>query len=221
MYQLSPSILSADFSCLGEQIRCVEEAGADLLHIDVMDGCFVPRISYGMPVIESIRKVSELPFDVHLMVDEPIRFIADFKACGADMLTVHYEACKHLHAAVLEIKKHGMKAGVALNPATPVEVLKYILPELDYVLIMTVNPGFGGQKFLPMTLGKIKDLDKLCKELGVFVDIEVDGGITLENLPDVMAAGANMIVAGTTVFGGCIKDNIAAVKEVFQKGSAL
>ena len=174
-----------------------------------------------MPVIESIRKVSELPFDVHLMVDEPIRFIADFKACGADMLTVHYEACKHLHAAVLEIKKHGMKAGVALNPATPVEVLKYILPELDYVLIMTVNPGFGGQKFLPMTLGKIKDLDKLCKELGVFVDIEVDGGITLENLPDVMAAGANMIVAGTTVFGGCIKDNIAAVKEVFQKGSAL
>ena len=221
MYQLSPSILSADFSCLGEQIRCVEEAGADLLHIDVMDGCFVPRISYGMPVIESIRKVSELPFDVHLMVDEPIRFIADFTACGADMLTVHYEACKHLHAAVLEIKKHGMKAGVALNPATPVEVLKYILPELDYVLIMTVNPGFGGQKFLPMTLGKIKDLDKLCKELGVFVDIEVDGGITLENLPDVMAAGANMIVAGTTVFGGCIKDNIAAVKEVFQKGSAL
>ncbi len=221
MYQLSPSILSADFSCLGEQIRCVEEAGADLLHIDVMDGCFVPRISYGMPVIESIRKVSELPFDVHLMVDEPIRFIADFKACGADMLTVHYEACKHLHAAVLEIKKHGMKAGVALNPATPVEVLKYILPELDYVLIMTVNPGFGGQKFLPMTLGKIKDLGKLCKELGVFVDIEVDGGITLENLPDVMAAGANMIVAGTTVFGGCIKDNIAAVKEVFQKGSAL
>ena len=221
MYQLSPSILSADFSCLGEQIRCVEEAGADLLHIDVMDGCFAPRISYGMPVIESIRKVSELPFDVHLMVDEPIRFIADFKACGTDMLTVHYEACKHLHAAVLEIKKHGMKAGVALNPATPVEVLKYILPELDYVLIMTVNPGFGGQKFLPMTLGKIKDLDKLCKELGVFVDIEVDGGITLENLPDVMAAGANMIVAGTTVFGGCIKDNIAAVKEVFQKGSAL
>ena len=221
MYQLSPSILSADFSCLGEQIRCVEEAGADLLHIDVMDGCFAPRISYGMPVIESIRKVSELPFDVHLMVDEPIRFIADFKACGTDMLTVHYEACKHLHAAVLEIKKHGMKAGVALNPATPVEVLKYILPELDYVLIMTVNPGFGGQKFRPMTPGKIKDLDKLCKELGVFVDIEVDGGITLENLPDVMAAGANMIVAGTTVFGGCIKDNIAAVKEVFQKGSAL
>ena len=161
MYQLSPSILSADFSCLGEQIRCVEKAGADLLHIDVMDGCFVPRISYGMPVIESIRKVSELPFDVHLMVDEPIRFIADFKACGADMLTVHYEACKHLHAAVLEIKKHGMKAGVALNPATPVEVLKYILPELDYVLIMTVNPGFGGQKFLPMTLGKIKDLSRL------------------------------------------------------------
>ena len=216
MYQLSPSILSADFSCLGEQIRCVEKAGADLLHIDVMDGCFVPRISYGMPVIES-----ELPFDVHLMVDEPIRFIADFKACGADMLTVHYEACKHLHAAVLEIKKHGMKAGVALNPATPVEVLKYILPELDYVLIMTVNPGFGGQKFLPMTLGKIKDLSRLCKELGVFADIEVDGGITLENLPDVMAAGANMIVAGTTVFGGCIKDNIAAVKEVFQKRSAL
>ena len=220
MYQLSPSILSADFSCLGEQIRCVEKAGADLLHIDVMDGCFVPRISYGMPVIESIRKVSELPFDVHLMVDEPIRFIADFKACGADMLTVHYEACKHLHAAVLEIKKHGMKAGVALNPATPVEVLKYILPELDYVLIMTVNPGFGGQKFLPMTLGKIKDLSRLCKELGVFADIEVDGGVTEQNAGDI-AAGANMIVAGTTVFGGCIKDNIAAVKEVFQKRSAL
>ncbi|MDE7299041.1 MAG: ribulose-phosphate 3-epimerase [Lachnospiraceae bacterium] len=215
MYQLSPSILAADFTCLGEQLRRVEAAGADAIHIDVMDGCFVPRISYGMPVIESIRKATAMPFDVHLMVQDPIRFIADFKACGADMLTVHCEACAHLHTAVLEIKRHGMKAGAALNPATPAEMLRYILPELDYVLVMTVNPGFGGQKFLPAMLDKIRDVRRLMRELGTDADVQVDGGITADNVRAVMDAGANVIVAGTSVFAGDIAKNVSVFKEVF------
>ncbi len=215
MYQLSPSILAADFARLGEQLQSLETAGADSVHIDVMDGCFVPRISFGMPVIESIRKVTALPFDVHLMVEDPIRFIGDFRACGADMLTVHCEACRHLHTAVLEIKKYGMKAGVALNPATPAEMLRYILPELDYVLVMTVNPGFGGQKFLPSMMDKIRDVRRLMRELGVRADIQVDGGITADNVREVMDAGANRIVAGTSVFRGDIAKNIGVFKEAF------
>lgn len=216
MYLLSPSILSADFAVLGEQIRSVEAGGADMIHIDVMDGQFVPRISYGMPVIESIRKVTGLPFDVHLMVDQPIRFAEDFKKCGADMLTVHYEACTHLHTTITEIKRLGMKAGVAINPATPVEVLRYILREVDQVLIMTVNPGFGGQKFLPDMLKKPGRVLKLAEEEGISCpDIQVDGGITLKNIGEVLAAGANSIVAGTSVFGGNIEANIAGFKEAF------
>lgn len=216
MYLLSPSILSADFAALGEQIRSVEAGGADMIHIDVMDGRFVPRISYGMPVIESIRKVTGLPFDVHLMVDEPIRFAEDFKKCGADLLTVHYEACTHLHTTITEIKRLGMKAGVAVNPATPVEVLRYILREVDQVLIMTVNPGFGGQKFLPDMLKKPGRVLALAAEEGISCpDIQVDGGITLENIAEVLAAGANSIVAGTSVFKGDIEANIAGFKEAF------
>ncbi len=215
MYQLSPSILAADFARLGEQLQSLEAAGADSVHIDVMDGCFVPRISFGMPVMESVRKVTSLPFDVHLMVEDPIRFIGDFRACGADMLTVHCEACRHLHTAVLEIKKHGMEAGVALNPATPAEMLRYILPELDYVLVMTVNPGFGGQKFLPSMMDKIRDVRRLMRELGVQADIQVDGGITADNVREVMDAGANRIVAGTSVFRGDIAKNISVFREAF------
>ncbi len=215
MYQLSPSILAADFARLGEQLQSLEAAGADSVHIDVMDGCFVPRISFGMPVMESVRKVTSLPFDVHLMVEDPIRFIGDFRACGADMLTVHCEACRHLHTAVLEIKKHGMEAGVALNPATPAEMLRYILPELDYVLVMTVNPGFGGQKFLPSMMDKIRDVRRLMRELGVQADIQVDGGITADKVREVMDAGANRIVAGTSVFRGDIAKNISVFREAF------
>lgn len=215
MYQLSPSILSADFACLGEQIRMVEAAGADLIHIDVMDGCFVPRISYGMPVIESIRKVTSLPFDVHLMTENPIRFITDLKNCGSDMLTVHYEACQHLHTTVTEIKRQGMKACVAINPATATEALRYILPELDMVLVMTVNPGFGGQSFLPAMVKKISDVKRLIMELGLEIPIQVDGGIILENLQEVLAAGAEVIVAGNSIFKGDIGENIRQFKEVF------
>ncbi|MBQ9119113.1 MAG: ribulose-phosphate 3-epimerase [Lachnospiraceae bacterium] len=215
MYQLSPSILSADFACLGDQIRQIEAAGADLIHIDVMDGCFVPRISYGMPVIQSIRKVTKLPFDVHCMVEEPFRFVYDLKACGADMMTIHYESCKHLHTTLLEIKRAGMKAGVAINPATPPEVLRYVLPEVDMVLVMTVNPGYGGQKFLPAMIEKIREVKTLTKELGVNPMIQVDGGITLDNLEEVIRAGADVIVAGTSIFSGDIAQNVARFKEVF------
>lgn len=214
MRQLSPSILAADFTRLGEEICRVEKAGADMIHIDVMDGCFVPRISYGMPVIESIRKITKIPFDVHLMVDEPIRFAADMKKCGADILTVHYEACKHLHTAVTEIKRLGMKAGVAINPATSIEALRYILCEVDMVLIMTVNPGFGGQKFLPAMVEKVRDMKKLMQELNVNPQIEVDGGITLGNLEQIVQAGAEVIVAGTSVFAGNIEENVAHFKNI-------
>lgn len=215
MHQLSPSILSADFAHLGEDIRRAEKAGADLIHIDVMDGWFVPQISYGMPVIESIRKITRIPFDVHLMVEDPIRIVGELKRCGADILTVHYEACRHLHTTVTEIKRQGMKAGVAINPATPVEALRYILPELDIVLVMTVNPGFGGQKFLPAMVDKIRDVKRLMEELKVHPAIQVDGGITMNNLLQVMDAGADIIVAGTSVFAGNIEENVARFKEVF------
>lgn len=215
MYYLAPSILSADFAVLGQQIQEIEKAGADLLHIDVMDGSFVPQISYGMPVIRSIRKITQMPFDVHLMVEEPIRFIEDFKNCGADMITVHYEACKHLYTTILKIKELGMKAGVALNPATPVSVLEEILPELDYVLIMTVNPGYGGQKFLENMVDKVRRMRKMATDKGLNPDIEVDGGISKDNVAVIMEAGANMIVAGSAVFGDNMQEKVKGFKEVF------
>lgn len=204
---LAPSILSADFNCLGEDIRKVEEAGVKWLHIDVMDGSFVPSISYGMPVIASIRKHTELFFDVHLMVEEPGRYIQDFKNCGADQLIVHAEACKHLDSTLRLIKKAGMRAGVALNPATPLSVLEYVLPLVDMVLIMTVNPGFGGQTYIETCTEKVRKLKKMVAEAGLDVDIQVDGGINRQTLPTVLDAGANIIVAGSSVFGGNIQEN--------------
>ena len=204
---LSPSILSADFSRLGEQIRELDEAGAQYVHIDVMDGMFVPSISFGMPIIRSLRPCSDRIFDVHLMIEEPDRYIADFVEAGADLITVHAESCKHLDRTIDSIKERGILAGVALNPATPISAIEYVLPKVDMVLIMSVNPGFGGQKLIPYTIQKIRDLKKMIDAKGLKTDIEVDGGINLENVTEAMDAGANIIVAGSAVFTGDLVEN--------------
>lgn len=204
---LSPSILSADFSRLGEQIKELDEAGAQYVHIDVMDGMFVPSISFGMPVIRAIRGCSDRIFDVHLMIEEPGRYIADFAEPGADLITVHAESCKHLDRTIESIKERGLLAGVALNPATPVSAISCLLEKVDMVLIMTVNPGFGGQKLIPYTVDKVRELKQLLDEKGLKTDIEVDGGINLSNVREVMEAGANIIVAGSAVFNGNVTEN--------------
>lgn len=207
---LSPSILSSDFGRLGEDIRVVDEAGADYIHVDVMDGMFVPSITIGMPVVKSIRNYTDKVLDVHLMIEDPDRYIVEFANAGADIITVHAEACKHLDRTIELIKAQSVMAAVALNPATDLSVLEYILPKLDMVLIMSVNPGFGGQKFIPYSLDKIKALKRMIDERNVNVDIEVDGGINLDNVNSVIEAGANIIVAGSAVFSGDAAENVRA-----------
>lgn len=210
---LSPSILSADFGNLANQLKIIDEAGAEYVHYDVMDGIFVPVISYGLPVLKSIRKYTNRKFDVHLMVMEPERFIEDFAVAGADIITVHYEACRDIKKTIAAINACGVKAAVAINPATPVSKLKDVLSEVDMVLIMTVNPGFGGQKLIPEALGKVKELKQLLKEQKLDIDIEVDGGICDETIDAAIEAGANVIVAGSAIFKGDIAHNVTKFLE--------
>lgn len=208
MHYLAPSILSADFSKLGEELSLVEKNGITMLHIDVMDGMFVPSISLGFPVIESIRRNSKMIFDVHLMIKEPERYIERFAESGADIITVHVEACLHLHRTLQQIKQLGKKCGVALNPATPLPVLDYVLEDIDMVLLMTVNPGFGGQAFIPAMYEKIRTLREQITKRNLNIDIEVDGGIKVSNTKKALEAGANVLVAGSAVFEGDIAGNI-------------
>lgn len=214
MYQLAPSMLSADFNHLGDQLALLEQCGCQWLHIDVMDGLFVPSISFGMPVISSIRKESHLFFDVHMMVEDPGRYVEDMRQCGADLITVHAEACKHLDRTLQSIRECGGKAGVALNPATSLDCLDYVLDKLDMVLLMTVNPGFGGQSYLPAMTQKIRSLRQKLDQAGYLqVDIEVDGGINAKTADRVLEAGANILVAGSGVFKGKIEDNVAMFQD--------
>lgn len=214
MIKIAPSILSADFSRLGEQVRTVEEAGAEVLHIDVMDGHFVPNITIGSLVVKALRPYSKMFFDVHLMIEQPERYIQDFAEAGADHITVHLESTPHIHRAIQQIKALGLSAGVAVNPATPLDGLKYILPELDMVLIMSVNPGFGGQKFIPAVLPKIEVLNKYLQQMQSSCQIEVDGGINTETAPAVVKAGAGILVAGAAVFAQ--PDPAQAIQEIRQ-----
>lgn len=200
MVKIAPSILSANFLKLGEEIKAAEAAGADMLHIDIMDGHFVPNITIGPSIVESIRKITSLPLDVHLMIEEPDKYLRDFIKAGADYLTIHYEASVHLHRTVQRIKESGIKAGVSLNPATPIWSLEHILPDTDIALLMSVNPGFGGQDFIPQIIDKIKILKNLLREKRVLTLIEVDGGIKLENAADIISAGADILVMGSAFF---------------------
>lgn len=200
MIKIAPSILSADFAELGRAVKEIDEAGADYIHIDVMDGHFVPNITFGLPVIEAIRPYSDKPFDVHLMIEKPERYIADFARAGADIISVHVEACPHVHRTIQQIKEAGCRAGVVLNPATPVEMITHILPDVDLVLLMTVNPGFGGQAFIPNVLDKIRAVKKAADVVNPELEIEVDGGVNRETAKDCLEAGANVLVSGSALF---------------------
>ena len=198
--RIAPSILSADFSKLGEEVAAIEAAGADWVHIDVMDGHFVPNLTFGAPVVSCLRKVTKMPFDVHLMVEAPQNYIADFAKAGADILTVHLETAPHLHRVIQAIKEAGLKAAVSLNPSTPLYLLEEILPDLDMVLLMSVNPGFGGQAFIPSSLEKVRKLRQMLDAKGLKTDIQVDGGVTPDNAAQLIAAGATVLVAGSAVY---------------------
>ncbi|MDI9476613.1 MAG: ribulose-phosphate 3-epimerase [Natronincolaceae bacterium] len=215
--KLAPSILAADFSNLLKDIKMVEEAGCDMLHIDVMDGHFVPNITIGPLVIESLKGKTNLPFDVHLMIENPDRYISQFVKAGAHIISVHSEACIHLHRTIQLIRDHNVKAAVALNPATPLNVLEYVLEDLDMVLLMTVNPGFGGQDFIESGLSKIRTLKKMIDDRGLNIDIQVDGGIKADNVKEIVKAGANIIVAGSAIFNS--KDVRQTIKQF--KANAL
>ena len=212
MLRIAPSILASDFSRLGEEIRRVEEAGVDIIHIDVMDGHFVPNITIGPPVVKSIRNVTRLPFDVHLMIQNPDSYIDAFADAGADIISVHVECCDHLHRTVQKIRQRGLKPAVALNPATSLTTVEWIAGEVDMILLMTVNPGFGGQTFIQSVISKVRELKNFTTRNGIDLDIEVDGGIDLTNIHAVTEAGANVIVAGSTIFRA--PDTAAIIKSL-------
>lgn len=218
MAKLAPSLLSADFSKLGDEISLVDKSGADVIHLDVMDGIYVPNITFGAPVIKKIRKNTELPFDVHLMVDRPERFIKDFVDAGSDIITVHAEATIHLHRTLQLIRESGVKAGVSLNPSTSLDVLQYVIDDVDLILIMSVNPGFGGQKYIPAMTDKILELRSIIDKSGNDIILEVDGGIKLENAAEIVNAGADLLVVGSGIFASeNIKKQIEKFKKIIDK----
>ncbi|MCK5230855.1 MAG: ribulose-phosphate 3-epimerase [Desulfobulbaceae bacterium] len=212
-YMIAPSILSADFAELGKEIGDVVKAGADIIHVDVMDGHFVPNITIGPLVVSAVRKITDVPLDVHLMIENPDQYLEDFAAAGADWITVHVETCRHLHRTIHKIKELGKKAGAVLNPATPIETLDYILKDLDLVMLMSVNPGFGGQSFIRSSLDKARVLKKMIQDQGLDTGIEIDGGVCAENIGEIAEAGVNIFVAGSAIFG---TDDYAAVISKFK-----
>ena len=218
MIKLAPSILSADFAKLLEDVKKVEKAGCEYLHIDVMDGHFVPNITLGPGIVKSLRKDVNMVFDTHLMIENPDNYIKDFVDAGSDLIVVHVEACRHLHRTIQNIKSYNVKAGVALNPATPIETIKHVLQDVDMVLIMTVNPGFGGQSFIESTIEKIKELKQLIDEKNLKVDIQVDGGIKPSDIYQVVEAGANIIVAGSAIFNS---ENIEETVKLMRKNASI